>query len=153
MVVQRIRQAVGKLDLSQDQQAKVNAILDSATEDAAKLAEQLQNTPPNLRMQQVTGLAKDIRDKLAQVLDADQMKSLQQNFTAATTAPGGGPGGGMLALLQQAVAKLDLSADQRQQIQDLIQTTRSRVQDERAKGQTGPELQQDLQQLRQDVRS
>ena len=79
-----------------------------------------------------------------------------QSSTAppSTTRPTAGrqnPGGG-LRYVQQALDKLDLTDDQKQQIKDLLATTQSKIADLRNKAAGGADVQQDLQQVRKDMR-
>ena len=54
--------------------------------------------------------------------------------------------------MQQALAKLDLSSDQQQQIKDVLASTREKLVAIRKTAAAGGDVQQDLQQVRQDVR-
>jgi Spy/CpxP family protein refolding chaperone len=55
-------------------------------------------------------------------------------------------------VMQRAMAQLDLSAEQRQQLVELLNQMRPKVQELRQKLQTGEAVQQEIQQLREEVR-
>jgi Spy/CpxP family protein refolding chaperone len=71
--------------------------------------------------------------------------------TSRPTAGRPNPGGG-LRYVQQALDKLDLSDDQKQQIKDLLAATQSKLADLRNQAVAGADVQKDIQQVRKDMR-
>jgi hypothetical protein len=154
MVVQRFKTAVAQLDLTDDEKSKVGQILDDATQKAQQMTADFQDAPPKDRYQKLIAFFQDIHQQLAQVLTGDQMKTLDQKVgrglgQGSTTRPAGG----ILANLQDALSKLDLSADQKDQIQQLMDSTRQKMADLRQKAADGTDIQLEMQQLRKDVRT
>jgi Spy/CpxP family protein refolding chaperone len=153
-VVQRLRRMVSQLSLTDDQKTKVSEIFDQATRQAQDLSQSLGDLSPVERGQKLSAFAGQIRQQLAQVLSDDQMKTLQQKVGPASRPAGGDfPSGEMVGNIQQAVAKLDLSPNQQQQVKDLIDSALKKAADLRAQAINGADVQTQMQQLRQDVRS
>jgi Spy/CpxP family protein refolding chaperone len=156
IVLERLRRAVDQLTLSDDQKSKVGDIFDQASQQADDLSQSLGDLTPEQRLQKLSDFSKQIRQQLSQVLTPDQMQTLgHQLGSGPTTRPGGrgGQGGGMLEIFGQAIAKLDLTADQKQQISELMTSTRQKVQELRQRAAGGDNIQADMQQVRQDVRA
>ena len=84
MMVQRIRQAVAQLDLTDDQKSQVKEIFDQAGGEVRDFARSLQGIPRSQRMQKAQAFLKqlrqDIRQKLQGVLTPDQMQKLREKL-------------------------------------------------------------------------
>jgi Spy/CpxP family protein refolding chaperone len=163
-LVQRIRDAVAKLDLTDEQKTKVASILDDAAQQAQSLADQLQSLPPGQRYQKAGPFLRKLREDLSQALGTDQFKTLGQSIPAlreqgpdgpTTRGEGTAPAGMGLRFeaLKAALAKLELSDDQKQRIADLLGDMQSKAQEIRQSAADGGDVQPKLQQLRQELRS
>lgn len=154
-IVERLRRAVSQLDLTDDQKAKVKAIFDQATQQAQDLSQSLENISQSERYQKVGAFAKGLRQQLAGVLTEEQLSLLQRNLGPGPASRPGGDfaGGGMLENLQQAFAKLDLSPDQQRQIKEMMESALQKAREFRDKAVSGDDVQAQMQQLRQDLRS
>jgi len=153
-VLDRIRQAVGKLDLTDDQKTKVNAIFDQAAQKINEMYQNFQTEPRAQRTQALRELTESVRQQLAGVLTPDQMDSLRQSLrpTGSGAAGGAGPLESMQNL-RQAISKLDLSDDQRQQVDDAIRAATEKNASLREQAADGADVQAQLGQNRQDLRN
>jgi Spy/CpxP family protein refolding chaperone len=154
-VIKRMKDAVSSLELSDEQRPKVDAVFDQVNQEGLTLSQELANTPVTQRYQKLLEFSKQIRGELSGVLNDDQLSSLDdkmKSFTAPRLGnrPPGGPG--ILDNIQQALAKLDLTDDQKQQIKDVMDQVRQKVADVRQKAQAGENVEQDLQGIRTLVR-
>ena len=165
-VIQRLKRAVSQLNLSDDQKTKVDAFFDSANQQGLDLSQTLADMQPQERYQKLAAFAHQLRQQLSQVLTDEQMKTVDQAVErrpgpGAATRPGvgaegargpNGAGGEMIENLRQAIAKLDLSDDQKKQVVDLLESVRQKMAGLRQKAQAGENVQADMQQVRQDMR-
>jgi Spy/CpxP family protein refolding chaperone len=81
-----------------------------------------------------------------------QSLTASQPPTSQPTARRGNAAGGGLKYVQQALDKLDLSDDQKQQVKDLLAATQSKLAEIRNNAAAGADVQQELQQVRKDMR-
>jgi hypothetical protein len=164
LVIQRLKKAVSQLNLSDDEKSKVDAFFDSANQQGLDLSQTLVDMQPQERYQKLAAFAQQLHQQLAQVLNDEQMKTLDQKMgpglgqrargrngvEGATTR--NSAGGEMVEIFRQAIAKLDLSDDQKKQVADLLESVRQQMADLRQKAQAGENVQSDVQQVRQDMR-
>jgi Spy/CpxP family protein refolding chaperone len=154
-VIKRLKDAVATLELTDEQKPKVDAVFEQVNKDGLDLSDVLANTPPQQRYPKLIDFSKQIRQQLAGVLTDDQLKSLDEKTAAAFTFhPGnrGPAGAGIADNIQQALDKLDLTDDQKQQIRDVMTQVRQKISDLRQKAQAGDNIQQDIQGVRDFVR-
>ncbi len=176
MIIQRYKRAVGELDLTPDEKSVMDAVWNLANQQGLALSSQLGGSELQQRYQKLAAFARQVRKDLSAVLTDDQMKALDQKVPMGAAPgtgqrpgdaprpgdsqrptdaqrPGGGPyAGAMLDNVQKALTKLDLSDEQKQQVQDLMTDTRAKIAEIRKNAANGGNAQQDLQQLRQSVR-
>jgi thiol-disulfide isomerase/thioredoxin/predicted nucleic acid-binding Zn-ribbon protein len=160
-LVPRIRSGAAKLNLSEDQKDKVNSILDAAAQDAKTLTDEVQTLSQQERYEKIRPFLSKLRTDLAGAMDADQFKALSQNIPVLRDQGGAGPTtrgdtaarpGQRLEAVKAALAKLDLSDDQKQKIADLLADLQNKVQQIRQSADGG-DVQSKLQQLREDMRA
>jgi Spy/CpxP family protein refolding chaperone len=163
-VIQRLKKAVSQLNLTDDEKTKVDAFFDSANQQGLDLSQTLAGMEPQERYQKLAAFAQQLHQQLGQVLNDEQMKTLDQKMGPGLgqRAPGrngvegastrNSAGGEMIEIFRQAIAKLDLSDDQKKQVTDLLESTRQKMADLRQKAQAGENVQSDMQQVRQDMR-
>ena len=196
-IIKRYKTAVAKIDLTDDEKPKVDAVFDQVNQQGVDLSQSLGDLDFQDRYQKLNAFSKQIRQELAGVLTDDQMQELDSKLGSAlggrngrfggqglggsnannptgqnpgnagannqsqnnsgqsaqglAPRPGGG-GAGAIELVQQALDKLDLSDDQRQQIKDLMAATRSKIEDIRQNAANGTDVQQQIQQVRREMR-
>jgi len=181
-IIQRYKRAVAQLDLTGDEQSKVDGVFDTANQRGLELSQTLAGAQPEDRYQLLRGFAKQIRQDLAAVLTEDQMSNLDQKIgqgagqrngaqrnaatqnaakpndapppadqTTSDQRPAGRQNGGF-QYVQQSLDKIDLSDDQKQQVKDLLAATRAKLTEIRNNAAGGADVQQDLQQVRKDMR-
>jgi hypothetical protein len=160
-LVPRIRSAVAKLNLSDDQKTKVDSILDAADQDAQSLGDQMQSLSQQERYEKIGPFLHKLRQDLAGAINADQFKTLSQNIPILHEQGANGPTtrgdsaarpGQRLDAVKAALAKLDLSDDQKQKVADLLAELQTKLQQIRQSADGG-DVQSKLQQLRDEMRS
>ncbi|MGA2581854.1 MAG: deiodinase-like protein [Tepidisphaeraceae bacterium] len=150
----RIRTVVGQMDLSADQKTKVDQILEDEQQQADQLAESMAGMGPQDRGARVVPFLMAVRRRLAEVLTPDQMQSLVGQIGGANGGRIGGGGGiGPLRSLQQELAQLDLTADQKQKVDDLLGTVLPQLESLRQKALAGSNVLPDTEALRQQTAS
>ncbi|MGD0465039.1 MAG: deiodinase-like protein [Tepidisphaeraceae bacterium] len=156
-ILDRFKQAVSHLTLTDDQKPKVDQIFQNASQQADELARRTEDPSLAERYQALGAFARQLHQELAQVLSVGQMETLQLylgpgSASRPTADDFTGGGGRLWANLPKAFAKLDLSPDERQQIRDLMQSVRQKAQEIRGQTANGGDVQSQMQQLRQDMR-
>jgi Spy/CpxP family protein refolding chaperone len=146
MIVERLRSAVAKLDLTADQKSMIDPFLQQAAADGAQLAEQLKDEDIQDRLPKVMAFGKSVRDKVEAELTDDQKQTLEKNLQSPSQ--GNGIAGGRL---QQVLAQLDLTPDQQAEIKQIFQENRQKMEQIRQNA-SGAALQTQMQQLRQETR-
>src|SRR5438105_2551193 len=87
-MVQRLRQILPDLNLTSEQQTKINAILDQARQDGAQLRSQLQDLSGQERLQKVRDFVADVKDKIEAELTPEQKETFEKKL-ADLRAEGG----------------------------------------------------------------
>lgn len=133
-MAQRIRQAMGSLNVSDGQRTQIEKILTDAKEQIAALRAdaQTRRTAPQERQQQVRAIIRATRQKIADVLTPEQRKQFQEQM--AQREPGE-PGRPMLERLQKAAQKLELTDTQKPQIREIVKGALTQAQEIRQKNQ------------------
>ena len=161
-LIPRIRDAVAQLDLTDEQKSKVAALLDDAAKQAQSLSDQLQSLSTQERYQKIGPFLQQLRQNLAEALGTEQFKILGQGLPVlreqASTRPTTRPAQAWspaqrYEALKAALAKMDLSDDQKQQIAQLFSETDKKIEQVRQSAAAGQDVQPQLAQLRQDMRS
>ena len=152
-LLERARNALNDLHLSDEQKTKVDEIFAKAKEKAESLRQEVQGLDPQERMQRVQEFAKGVKDQVAGVLNDDQRAMLDKKFdearqnmrnrfgatTGPTSRPGGagGMGPGMLDRLRDGLAKLELSDEQKAKVKQVFDDVRVKFADLREQLQKG----------------
>ncbi len=157
-ILNRFEQAVAHVTLTDDQKSKVDQIFQNASQQADELARHTEGPTGAERQRALGDFARQLRQELSQALTPAQMETVQLYLgpgpaSRPTADDFAGAGGGLWMNLPKALAKLDLSPDQTQQIQDLMASTRQKVQEIRAQTATGGLVYSQMRQLRQDLKS
>ena len=180
MILDRAREIVADLKLSDEQEAKVDAIFQNARKDFQELRTNLDALEPRERMERARDFMQTVRQQLGDVLTPEQREAMNRKFEearenfrrrsvadapgAATTRPDrapGGPGGpetrrspGMLAdRLRENLQKLELSDEQKAKVKDLLEDVKARGEALRAQLQSGGEEARDkMRQLFEETR-
>jgi len=143
MRVEALRDAIDSVKPTDEQKEKIKTILDKFRDDMQSKLQELRDLQPQERMQQVRGMFEDLRDKIGSVLNDEQREALnkkieemQQRFRNGGGPGGGaGAGGGFLDRLRDGMSKLDLTDDQKQQLQSLREETQKKMQEIRDSAQ------------------
>ncbi len=156
-VVNRMRDAILKLNLTDEQKPKVEAIFADARKQANDIFQQNQGLPAQQRIANIAPLLKSIRQQISQVLTPDQLNQLGQNLSQARTGPGSGQtlGGPFprYQAIKNTLQNMTLSSDQRKQIDDLFAQWDQQIQQLAASATEGQNVQAQAQQFREEMRS
>lgn len=154
MLFGRFREAIADLNLTDDQKAKIKDIFDDAKE-------KLTAMEPQERQQKFRGAMMDLREKLTAVLTEEQAGKLREKLERGR-GPGGRPGsaprpdqpeqmnqpansgtqvglrtGEMMERLNAAIEHLELSGEQKRQIQSIVDEGKQQLTELRSKFQSG----------------
>jgi Spy/CpxP family protein refolding chaperone len=153
--ITRIRAELAKLNLGDDQQAKIAALLNQLAQQLEDLTAGLGPALPAAQKQgQINPLFQAMRQELSGILTPQQLQKFNQGLAgpAAGAAQNAGAGGAvLLANLRSAISTLDITADQRQQLTDLLKDTQTKVVALRQRAAAGDVIQPEMAQLRTDV--
>jgi hypothetical protein len=155
-VVDRYQQAISHVTLTADQKPAVAQIMANASSQADQFAATARGSTFAERAQALGDFARSIRQQLAQVLTADQMATLDLYLSPGpssrpTADDFAGPS--LMRYLPRALNKVDLTADQRQQVNQLIQTYRQNLAGLRAQTANGSKVFVQVEQLRENLKS
>lgn len=110
--LQRLQEAIAKLDLTDDQKQQVEALKDSIAETARGMAKEVKKLPPEERREKMREAMGDVREKFMSILTPEQKQKLPE---AGRPGPRGGGGTPLIDRLKQTVDALDLTAEQKTQ--------------------------------------
>jgi Spy/CpxP family protein refolding chaperone len=172
-VIERLRNAVNELQLSEEQQAQIRQILEDARARARELAQDVAQSAPPQRRQQLREFAESVQQKVRQTLTDEQAQALQQKLREAGAAVRDRVGaaadaaapttqdlaprvGRLLERIRDAVDQLDLTEEQKAKVRELFAKARSELAALRQQAQqdaaaTRQKLDATMQTLRQDV--
>ncbi len=154
--MQRIRTNLSELGLSDDQNTRIDSILEDMAKQTRQLAPELRDLTPQERIQRLKPVLDELRTKVDAVLTAEQAQSLGQKMPGIFGARGGAGAGAappdQLKVVQQALGEFDLSPDQKQKISGLISQARQQIDELRLKANDGEPIGPRVQQIRADMR-
>ncbi len=156
-ILERFTQALTHVTLTDDQKPKVDQIMKDADQRAYELSRHTEDPTKPEKFDALDAYAHQIHLELSNVLTAGQMETLElylgQGPSSRPTTDDFS-GNAMWANIQKAFAKLDLTPDQRQQVRELMQSSRQKLQALRAQNvDNGGAIRSQVQQLRQDVKT
>jgi len=130
-VLSRLRQAAGSLKLNDDQKKKLDAMIDKAGGDLKTAAEKFKDDS-QARARDAQDIFDRLRDEMRDVLSTEQRQELQQRLQSLM-----GGSAGLLELLKEQVQKLDLSDQQKKQIDQIMADARVKFSDLREQARAG----------------
>jgi hypothetical protein len=178
-LIDQVGSACAELRLDNQQLEQVNAILDAARGDLRKMAQELQPLQPPQRRIRVVAQLNSVAGKIKPVLSSQQIQPFEQKFNQLMRSFAAPPAGQQPALapatqpqmmqpdvqqpprlgvlmerLNDYVSQLELSEEQKTQVQKLFAETRQKLEALRqeARGAGGAPPAQQAQQLVQDMR-
>jgi Spy/CpxP family protein refolding chaperone len=136
-ILQRMQASFDDLNLSEEQKAKVQAIVDKAKPQLEAAVKEAEGKEPRERATKLREATQPVRDELMSVLDETQRQKLRERMEAARAAGGGGgrAGAPMLQALKANLYQLVLNDDQKKQLETLIADTEKQFAAIRAGGQ------------------
>jgi Spy/CpxP family protein refolding chaperone len=155
MLMQRVREDLQQLNLTEDQKGKIRDIFETFRDEMQAKRQELQGlTPAEVQakiqdeFRKVTGKVEDVlmpeqKEKFRKQMDElreDARRGPAAAGAGATTRPGagggaGGPGAGMLDRLRDGLQKLELSDEQKQKIKTVFDDMRPKFQQVREQAQ------------------
>ena len=164
---QRLHDAISDLNLTDDQKTQIEAIFSKAKDDFQLIAPQLKDMQQQERQQKIRDMMMDLREKIGGVLTDDQKQKLQEKIQAMRGGGAGrlfrGTGAGdpagaaagqpqtppaqdgslpprvqqPLDRLEESLATLGLSGEQKTQVQSIVDDGKKQLADVREKVQNG----------------
>jgi Iodothyronine deiodinase len=121
-IVQHLRARTIDLNLTEEQETRVAQIFDDAQRQAQLLQDELSGAGPTERMERVQPFLRELRQRLAQTLTPEQLRVLREQVA---TQPAGALA--IRARFRAALTQLDLSDEQKKQVDDLLGSTDGRL--------------------------
>jgi hypothetical protein len=153
-MVMRLHNRTEMLDLPIDEKSQVDTYLDTAEQQAETIEAEIADARPGIRIERTELFMAEVRARLAEILPPQQYARLHE---PPTSQPSGGelPGAAFPALqrLRSALAQLDLSPDQKQQIANLITQMQPKLQQLRRDRLAGQPVRDQVQSLLADFRA
>lgn len=161
-LLQRVRGVLDDLKLSDEQKAKVDEAINQARQDLRDLMQTVRDLPPQERRQKMRDFAMSVREKIAGLLTDEQRVTFRQKMeelreqvaggggggggrVQASNGPGAGPGGAggprgdepgpVVRRLREAMTMLDLSADQKQKVDAVLNDVQDKARELRREAQ------------------
>ena len=126
-MLDRMVASFAELNLSDEQKAKVREIVDKAKPKLEALAKETEGKEPGERMAKVREVAQPIREELMGVLDETQRQRLRERMEAVRQPRGGRGGPQMIERMRENFGKLDLSNEQKKQVEALLSETEKQI--------------------------
>jgi Spy/CpxP family protein refolding chaperone len=130
-VLSRVRQAASDLKLSDEQKKKLESLLDKAGGDLKSTADKFKDDA-QARAHEVQDVFDRLREEMRGVLSEQQRQELQRKFESLM-----GGSAGFLELLRQQMQKLDLTDQQKKQIDQIMADAREKFTDLRDQARAG----------------
>src|SRR5205085_9269277 len=129
-LLERGKDILGSLKLSDGQQKKIDGIVAKAKEDFQAMRNDLASREPRERMGAVSDFMQDVRGKIEGVLTDEQKEAFSKKVEEARQRIGGREGGeGFAERLKENLSKLDLSDEQKAKVKDLMGSTKTKMQE------------------------
>jgi hypothetical protein len=157
-LIGRIQQELDQLNLTDEQRAKTTEILNNARAQFRDMANELIQAEPLVRRQKLNEFVSGVAEQIKPVLNERQRIEFEQRIQrmraqraaasqpqaepAMTERPGPGPAnrpGALLDAFRQAVDSLELSAEQRGLVSQVLADARARFQEIRGQSQGDPQ--------------
>lgn len=159
MMLGQVRQVVDGLNLSDDQKKRVAEVFEKTQKELEAAAAEMQNADQQERGTRMREFMMNLRGDIQTILTPEQNEQFetklqemrQRGGQGQPGAPGQGGGRGLQQFmrLQESLNKLDLSAEQKGQVENVMMDARSRLQELRGKMQDGGDRQTMLDEARQ----
>lgn len=165
-LMERIKTAVNDVGLSDEQRKKIDPILNDAAKNFQALVQELIPAQPPMRRQRLTAFLTDLQEKIRPILTDDQAQAFRERTgnmsqellgpgaaPATQPAPGGQRVGIVVERLLDYVNQLDLTDEQKPEVQSIFTETRRKLAeaDRRPQDQMTP-MQQGPQEIVQELR-
>lgn len=143
-LIQRARDIVGELNLTDSQQTKIDRILADAAESGRDMMSSDQ--PRRRRAEQMRDRFTDLREQIAAVLDDEQKVAFREKLESfRRELAGGPPGAGLppaqqLQRLQESLGKLELKKPQQEKIDAILTELRGQLTELREGLRAGDEM-------------
>ncbi len=123
-IVQRLREQLSAMQLTDDQKQKIDDAMGKAEQSLKTLDSDLQNATQSQRAQHLRDIFDALREQVRSVLSPQQQQELRRKINGSVS--------NRLQRLRDGLSKIDLSADQKQKVKDLLEDARSKIEAARA---------------------
>ena len=128
--VERSREDVNALTLKDDQRTRLDAIFKEAAEQAKSLETEIQSMEPRERAQKVQPFNRELREKVAGVLDEQQRQTLRKNMATRQ-------GKEMVDRWKRALGELNLTSEQQIKVDAVLADAQKRMETRAAEAGDG----------------
>jgi Spy/CpxP family protein refolding chaperone len=128
-MIQRFRDELATMKLTDDQKQKVDEAMTKAEQSLKLLDSELQNATQSQRMQRVREIFNDLREQVRSALTPEQQQELRSKISSGATD--------RLQRLREAMQKLGLSDEQKEKIKSLFEDLRGKMEAARKEGAAG----------------
>ncbi|MGH7179536.1 MAG: deiodinase-like protein, partial [Tepidisphaeraceae bacterium] len=156
-MLQRMRDALSDVKLTDDQKPKIDAIFDKADKDLKEMMADGANQSPQERMPRMRELMQSVREEVHGVLTEEQRMAFDEKLAQMRggggqgAGPGGGRGGAV-ARLRDVADQLDLTDDQKSQVQTILEDAGQKMRELRDQGLAPEEMRPQAQKIGEDAR-
>ncbi len=137
-LIDRLREQLSTMKLSDDQQQKVEAAMSKAEQSLKLLDQELQNATQSQRADRVRQIFNDLRDQIRSILSPEQQQQLRGIIKTSAA--------NRLQRLREGLAQLALTSEQKQQLESLLKKAREQM--EEAQKEAGSAGQDAVEKLR-----
>jgi Spy/CpxP family protein refolding chaperone len=122
-LIDRLREQLSTMKLSDDQQQKIDAAISKAEQSLKLLDQELQNATQSQRADRIRQIFNDLRDQIRSVLSPEQQEQLRTIIKTSAA--------GRLQRLREGLAQLDLTSEQKQKLDSLLKQAREQMEEAR----------------------
>ena len=155
-MLERVQASFAELNLSDEQKAKVKDIVDQAKPKLEAVMKEMEGKEPRERMAKIRETVQPVREALMAVLDETQRQKLRELTRSAREARGNRAGGpAIFQRMKDALAKLNLTDEQKQKLEPLLAETEKQftaIRAEAAQAPAGGEIRAKYRELMQTYR-
>lgn len=122
-MLERVQASFGELNLSDEQKTRVKDIVDKAKPKLDAVVKETEGKEPRERMTKIRETIQPVREELMAVLDETQRQKLRELTQAREGRSNRAGGPAMFQRMKDAVAKLDLTDEQKKKLEPLLAET------------------------------
>jgi len=151
-MIERLNEVLRELNVSEEQQAQIDSILERARDDMQSLRKEMENSDlrPRERMARVRDTLRQYHEEIANVLNEEQRAAFREKVQSFIN---NAPGGMMLDRFENTIKQLEITPEQQSQIDAILVDAKAKLDELRKEAQgAGGEIRDKARTLMQDTR-